>query len=114
MINILSPPVEGVFAPPEPVFTLGSALLWLGHDCLARCCSGPIEAMTASVWFLRRAGQLIYPLTTVVLVETAAFNGSFGKLRDVISSVNRCAGADSISVRPRDGGLPLGWCGSIR
>jgi hypothetical protein len=34
---------------PAPVFTLGSALRWPGHDCPDRCCSETIGDLDAHI-----------------------------------------------------------------
>ena len=50
---------------------LGSALRWLGHDWPDRRCSQSIDALTASVWFIRRRGQHFpkYPSETLLVVD---------------------------------------------
>src|ERR1700730_4880342 len=65
-----SPGTHTPTVPAAPVFTLGSALRWLGHDCPARHCSQPIEALPAAMWFVRR-GHLLpaYPLEALLVVD---------------------------------------------
>jgi hypothetical protein len=55
---------------PAPVFTLGSALRWLGYDCPDRCCSEKIGDLDASAWFMLRGSHFpTSPPGTLVLVN---------------------------------------------
>ena len=103
MISLVAP---SVYTPPAPAlsaFTLSSALLWLGHDCGARRCSAQLESRGASLWFLRKGRQLVYPLSAVVVVEPFDDDGSLSTFLQLLARVDRCAGSDHISVRPRYG-----------
>jgi hypothetical protein len=77
--------------PAAPVFTLGSALRWLGHDCPARRCSQPIEALPAAMWFVRR-GHLLpaYPLEALLVVDLTETGEPLARIHRLIDEVNRC------------------------
>lgn len=68
-----APPALNATDFPSPVFTLGSALRWLGHDCPDHC-SETVDDLTASVWFLRRGRHFVgqSPETLVLLDPTDA------------------------------------------
>ncbi len=85
--------------PTAPVFTLGSALRWLGHDCR---CSRPIDALPAYMWFLRR-GHLLptYPLQAVLVVDPAETREPLARIRRLIDEVNRCTRGGTIRVHRR-------------
>jgi len=93
------------------LFTVGSALRWLGHDCPDRQCWQPIDALRASVWFLL-TGQRSYafPPKTRVLVDLSITEADFGCVHQVINEVNWCTRRDGIEVgyRPSTrGGRPI-------
>lgn len=106
-----APPPEVLAANdvPGPVFTLGSALRWLGHDCPSpHRCSRSLHAAPASIWFLLpppyASSSSSWPLGVRVLIEglddpAAAFD-----------EIAWCAGRDGIEVghRPRAGDIGLG------
>ena len=48
---------------------------------------------------------MTHPLSAVVVVEPFDVDGSLSTFLDLLSRVERCAGADGISVRPRYGYL---------
>src|SRR5208283_4369509 len=52
-----APPLLSPAPRRAPVFTLGSALHWLGQDCADRRCAGPTDILPASGWFIP-PGQL--------------------------------------------------------
>jgi hypothetical protein len=95
----------------HPEFTVGSALRWLGHDCPGRQCWLPIDALSASVWFLL-SGQLSYafPPKTRVLVDLSITAADLRCVHQVIDEVNWCTRRDAIEVgyRPSTrGGRPI-------
>ncbi|WP_424752773.1 hypothetical protein [Mycobacterium sp.] len=110
--------------PTAPVFTLGSALRWLGHDCPDRRCSQPIDASPTSMWFLRRGHPLpTYPLQAVLVVDLAETGEPLARTHRLIDEVDRCTRGETIRVRRRHSsgnGLelialqmnrtPLVWC----
>jgi hypothetical protein len=72
-----SPPV-----PTAPVFTLGSALRWLGHDCPDHRWSQSIDALPASMWFLRRGHPLpTHPLEAVLVVDFTETGEPLARIR---------------------------------
>lgn len=95
----------------HPVFTVGSALRWLGHDCPGRRCWQPIDTLSASVWFLLRGQQLYaFPPKTRVLVSLPATGADLSWAHQVISDVNWCARRDAIEVSSQAstrGGRPV-------
>jgi hypothetical protein len=65
-----SPATQSATVPTAPAFTFGSALRWLGHDCPDRRCSQPIDALPASMWFIRRGHPVpTYPLQAVLVLD---------------------------------------------
>ena len=86
-----------------PMFTLGSALRWLGHACPGPSCSGPLHGLPASIWFLlndcldRPFGQ-----ETRVLVDLPT-DATVGQLVRVIIQINGCIRGDAIEVGYRPG-----------
>jgi hypothetical protein len=86
--------------PPArpPLFTLGSALRWLGYDDQCRHCPQPIDALPASVWFLRRGGQQLphFPLETLLIVEHTDTAAPAPFIRAMLEDINRCTGHDLI------------------
>jgi hypothetical protein len=102
-MNAARPPViGGPSAPPPPVFTLGSALRWLGHNCPHHCCSEPIDTLDASVWFLRRGQQFpTFPLQTLVLVDPPTTGNPLAGIHQMIYQVDCCTRGDAIQVRHR-------------
>jgi hypothetical protein len=94
-----------------PVFTLGSALRWLGHECPDRRCSEPIDTLTASVWFIQRGERFrTSPLETLVLVDPAETGIALSNVRRMIDQVHWCTRGDAIRVRqqwPRRGWVQL-------
>jgi hypothetical protein len=90
-------------APIRPVFTLGSALRWLGHDCPdRRCTAHPIDALPVSMWFLRRGHPLpTYPLQTVLVVDLAETGVPLAHTHRLIDEVDRCTGLETIQIRRR-------------
>lgn len=84
-----------------PVFTLGSALRWLGHDCPdGRCFCAPIDTLRASVWFLRHGPQCRpFPAETRVLIDAIDIGDTVTAIRRMIYQVNGCTHRDAIEVR---------------
>jgi hypothetical protein len=97
-----SPATQSPTVPTAPVFTLGSALRWLGHDCPDRRCSQPIEALPAFMWFARH-GHLLpaYPLETLLVVDLTKTGEPLARIHRLIDGVNRCTRGETIRVRPR-------------
>ena len=103
---------------PPPLFTLRSALRWLGYDDLSRHCPPPIDALPASVWFLRRGDQQIphFPLDTLLSVEHPDTGGPASFIRQVVEDINRCTGhylivlshQCDIAARLNDPAAPVG------
>jgi hypothetical protein len=89
--------------PSAPVFTLGSALRWLGHHCPDHRCSQPIDALPASMWFLRRGHPYFptYPLETLLVVDPTQTGQPLARVHRFIDEVNRCTRSETIRVRQR-------------
>ena len=86
---------------PAPAFTLGSALLWLGHDCPDHC-SQMIDGLTASVWFLRRGPHFLVRLPeTLVLLDPTDTGKALAHIRRMIYGVDCCTRRGAIHVRHR-------------
>ncbi len=95
-------------APPDllapngrlaPVFTLGSALRWLGHDCSHCLGCGPIDALAASVWFLQRGPQFRPSLAEpLILIETGEFRA---RIAQITFEVACCSRGEGIRVHAR-------------
>jgi hypothetical protein len=83
---------------PPPLFTLRSALRWLGYDDQSRHCPQPIDVLPTSVWFLRRQGQQVpnFPLETLVIVEHTDTGAPAALIRQMVEDINRCIGHDLI------------------
>jgi hypothetical protein len=79
---------------PPPPFTLR----WLGYDDLSRHCPPPIDALPASVWFLRRGDQRVpnFPLDIVLSVEHTDTGAPALAIRRMAEDINRCVGHDLI------------------
>lgn len=101
-MTIVQPPTTSA-ATLLPTFTVSSALRWLGHDCSPRCCAEPMESLIATLWFLRSERQFVYPLRTLILVDSVAIGGEAAEMVDLFDRVAHCAWTDAISVRPRHG-----------
>jgi hypothetical protein len=96
-----SPTTHSPTVPTAPIFTLGSALRWLGHDCPDRRCSQPIDALPASMWFLRHGHPYFptYPLETVLVVDLTETGEPLARIHRLIDEVNRCTRGETIRVR---------------
>jgi hypothetical protein len=108
--------VAPALTPPTPVFTLGSALRWLGHDCPEHRCCEPIAALDASVWFIRRGPQFRpSPVETLVLLDLSETDEPLLHIDRIIHEVNCCTSGEAIHVRQRhssenrDGLIALAW-----
>jgi hypothetical protein len=95
-----SPTTHSPAAPTAPVFKLGSALRWLGHDCPDRRYSQSIDALPASMWLLRRGGHPLpaYPLQAVLVVDVAETGEALARIRRLIDEVDRCTRGETIRV----------------
>ncbi|WP_375503491.1 hypothetical protein [uncultured Jatrophihabitans sp.] len=85
----------------SPSFTLGTALVWLGHTCSGQCPPAVLDSR-ADVWFQRlpdRATGLW--TTTLVDVEFETRSLLDGQRRDITRRINHCVRADHIRVRER-------------
>ncbi|BBY03260.1 hypothetical protein [Mycobacterium seoulense] len=99
-----APPVTHSPTVPTPrVFTLGSALRWLGHGCPDRRCSQPIDALPASMWFRRHGHPYFptYPLETLLVVDLAETGEPLVHIDRLIDEVNRCTRGETIRVHQR-------------
>jgi hypothetical protein len=85
----------------SPSFTLGTALVLLGHNCTRLCPSAALKCR-ANVWFihLSQATDSAWT-TTLVDVEFAAPEWPESRSRGLVSRVNDCVRADHIRVRAR-------------
>jgi hypothetical protein len=89
-------------APPAPVFTLSSALRWLGHDCPEHRCCEAIATLNASVWFIRRGPQFRpSPMETLVLLDLTETGEPPAHIDRIIHEVNCCTRGEAIHVRQR-------------
>jgi hypothetical protein len=89
-------------APPASVFTLSSALRWLGHDCPEHRCCEAIAALNASVWFIRRGPQFRpSPMETLVLLDLTETGEPAAHIDRIIHEVNCCTRGQAIHVRQR-------------
>lgn len=93
-----APPAQPVVARRCSIFTLGSALRWLGHECVEPHCSEPFDSMAASIWFLRRGAEFRAPPDTLILVDTRSSGFSAAALRQVLYQVNCCTLDEAIVV----------------
>jgi len=100
-----APPTVRPVVLTSPVFTLGSALRWLGHDCPDHhYCWEPVGTLTAFVWFLRRGPRFAaYPLETLILLDPTEIGKLLARTRPLIDEVDRCTRGDAIQVRHRRG-----------
>jgi hypothetical protein len=101
-----APPTLRPIVLPSPVFTLGSALRWLGHDCPDHQCWEPVGTLTASVWFLRRGPH--FPTYPLILLDPTEIGKLLARTRPLIDEVDRCTRGDAIQVRHRRGS-DNGW-----
>ena len=81
-----SPAPQSPTAPTAPVFTL--------------------DALTASVWFIRRRGQHFpkYPSETLLVVDLIETGEPLARIHWMIDEVNRCSRGDAIRARQRRSG----------
>ena len=81
-----SPAPQSPTAPTAPVFTL--------------------DALTASVWFIRRRGQHFpkYPSETLLVVDLSETGEPLARIHWMIDEVNRCSRGDAIRARQRRSG----------
>jgi hypothetical protein len=98
-----SPATQLTTVPTGPVSTLGAALRWLGHDCPDRRCSQPIDALPASMWFLRHGHPYFptYPLETLLVGDPTETGQPLARIHRLIDEVNRCTRGETIRVRQR-------------
>lgn len=95
--------VEVPVVRPATMFTLGSALRWLGHDCDCphELCWEPVDTLAASVWFLHRGGHIVtFPLKSLVLVDLAETGAHLARLRRLLNDVDACTRENGIQIRP--------------
>lgn len=87
---------------PAPLFTLGSALGWLGHQC-AQSCSTSIANFNADIWFTRLSQRPLWPTPqgTVVVVDEPVGSADDAEVAALVSAVDACTRADGIRVRRR-------------
>ncbi|MEP6482400.1 MAG: hypothetical protein ABJA94_10385 [Rhodoglobus sp.] len=85
----------------SPTFTLGTALMWLGHECRGHC---PLDFVQrrANVSFLHLPDHMI-AIWNRTLVEVEFGNDTLpaGNRAEALSQVNRCVRADHLRVRER-------------
>ncbi|MCP9271661.1 hypothetical protein [Mycolicibacterium arenosum] len=93
-----APPAQLSVARRSSIFTLGSALRWLGHECVEPHCSEPFDDMAASIWFLRRGAEFGAPPDTLILVDTRSASFSSAGVRRVLYQVNCCTLDEAIVV----------------
>jgi hypothetical protein len=100
-MNAVLAPVS-LAAPPKPLFTLGTALRWLGHDRPDHRCCELIAAVPASVWFIRR-GPLFgsAPMETLVLLDLTETGEPLARIDEIIHEVDCCTRVEAIHVRQR-------------
>lgn len=81
------------------MFTLGSALRWLGHECVGRRrCSRSLDAEPVSVWFVLDEGPnplVAYEARVVVDGPTGV---TAGQLNRIITEINDCTQSEAIVV----------------
>ncbi len=98
-----SPADVGPFSDrPAPLFTLGSALGWLGHQC-AHSCSTSIANFNADIWFTRMSQRPLWPTPkgTVVVVDEPVGSADDAEVAALVAAVDACTRADGIRVRRR-------------
>jgi hypothetical protein len=82
-------------------FSLGTALLWLGHDCPGTC-PPTITNARAAIWFLRLPDRMIATWTkTLVDVDFDDRPWPDAERHDLLAQLNHCVGADHMRVRER-------------
>jgi hypothetical protein len=85
----------------SPSFTLGTALVLLGHNCTGLCPSVAVKCR-ADVWFIHLSEATNSAWTTTLVdVEFAAHEWPESRSRELVSRVNDCLRADHIRVRAR-------------
>lgn len=85
----------------SPSFTLGTALVLLGHDCRGRCPDAAVSHR-ARVWFQHLApGPHRTWTTTLVDVEFLGGPPSDPRRHGLLGEVNDCVRVDHIRVRER-------------
>lgn len=100
MLRVLCPPPASI----APVFTLASALRWLGHECSNPWCATQLGALPASMWFVwsdrRCPGS---PPHTVVVVDPGDGATSPVELAAHLAVINDCLRheADCVDCAPR-------------
>lgn len=84
---------------PPSLFSLGSALRWLGHDCPDPHCWSLADTAPAAVWFLRHGSLFRTPLDTMILVDFDDVSLTAAQCDQLLERVNGCVDTDAITVR---------------
>ncbi len=85
----------------SPSFSLGTALMWLGHDCPGSCPS-TLSNARAAVWFLHLPERTIATWTeTLVDVDFIDSPWPDAERDELLSRINHCVWADNMRVRQR-------------
>jgi hypothetical protein len=74
-------------------------LRWLGLECPRHRCSEPIDALNASVWFVRRGHPwLTFPPETLIVVDLTSAGHPLAYGQRMFDTVNDCTGGDGIRL----------------
>lgn len=94
---MITPLPPGATRRPAPVFTLGPALLWFGHDS-----PGMIGGLTASVCFLRGGRRLLgQPPEALVPLDPSDTGNALARTRRMIFGVDCGTRGHAIHLRHR-------------
>lgn len=87
MLRLVSPPRAAI----EPLFTLASALRWLGHECSNSCYATQLGLLPASMWFVWADRHCPgSPLHTVIVVDPGDSGLSHDELSAHLAAIDDC------------------------
>ncbi len=99
--------------PRSLSFPLGTALLWLGHDCPGACPS-TINNARAVVWFLHLPERMVATWTkTLVDVDFEDRPWPDSERHELLVQLNHCVRADNIRVRERTDAQRAAFCAAL-
>jgi hypothetical protein len=111
-----APAPRSLTTRPAQMFTAGSALRWLGHDCPNHRCWEPIADVAASVWFIRRGPHFrLSPAEALLLLDLAQTGEPPARIDAIFNEVDCCTRNEAIHIRPRHPGenrhdvIALAW-----
>jgi anti-anti-sigma factor len=84
----------------RPMFTVSTALAWLGHCCVEHC-SAPIDSLAARIWFVPENGVVGPPPRGNVVLFDFDNDAPAREYLPVVHAINRCAARDGVRFGAR-------------